>query len=165
MLVQYTVNSTWDSTKPYLNQINISWAPVNYIVCYWYHVVYRLSCMVAVCVHCFYGKELWTLLELIRSTISTTRIVTVMVTDVMMTVMVRMMTVDLNDDIILYMYASRSGCHKQLLAEVGVKKLIHQTKIAAAVNSQYTPSSLASLSSSSVNMWRLVYASTPQHSV
>ena len=103
--------------------------------------------MVVVCVHCFYGKELWTLLELIRSTISTMRIVTVMVTDVMM-------TVDLNDDIILYMYASRSGCHKQLLAEVGVKKLIHQTKIAAAVNSQYTPSSsLASLSSSSsVNM-------------
>ena len=93
-----------------------------------------------------------TLLELIRSTISTMRIVTVMVTDVMVTVMVRMATVDLNDDTMFYMYASRSGCHKQLLAEVGVKKLIHQTKIAAAVNSQYTPSSLASLSSSSVNM-------------
>ena len=74
------------------------------------------------------------------------------VTDVMVTVMVRMVTIDLNNDIMLYMYASRSGCHKQLLTEVGVKKPVHQTKTAAAVKSYYTPSSLASCFSSSVNM-------------
>ena len=52
----------------------------------------------------------------------------------------------------MILYASRSGCHEQLLAEVGVKKAVHRTKIVAAVKSQYTPSSLASLFSSSVNM-------------
>ena len=52
----------------------------------------------------------------------------------------------------MILYASRSGCREQLLAEVGVKKALHRTKIVAAVKSQYTPSSLASLFSSSVNM-------------
>ena len=57
-----------------------------------------------------------------------------------------------------------------LLAEVnvGVKKAVHRTNIVAAVKSQYTPSSLASLFSSSVNMWRHYWCThpcTPQHSV
>ena len=97
-------------TKPYSNRINISWGLVNYIVRYWYHVVYRLSCDMVAVFHfaLFYGKKLSlgrTLLELIWSTISKTRVVTVMVTNVMVTVMVRMVTVDLNNDIMLYMYA------------------------------------------------------------
>ena len=38
----------------------------------------------------------------------------------------------------MILYASRSGCHEQLLAEVGRQKAVHRTKIVAAVKSQYT---------------------------
>ena len=52
----------------------------------------------------------------------------------------------------MILYANKCSCHDDLLAEAGVKKAVHRTKIAAAVKSHYTPSSLASLFSSTVNM-------------
>ena len=40
-------------------------------------------------------------------------------------------------DAVMILYTS-SGCHEQLLAEVGRQKAVHRTKIVAAVKSQYT---------------------------
>ena len=44
----------------------------------------------------------------------------------------------------MILYASRSGCHDQLLTEVGISKAVHRNKLMAGIKSHYS-SSLASL--------------------
>ena len=154
MLVQYTVNSTWDS----LNHTRIKSAS------HWdqsttLYITSIMWCMAAVCA-LYVGRILLELIHHLDNEDGDCDGDWCNSEDGDSTLMV---TVGLNADIILYMYDSRSGCHKQQLAEVGLKKPVHQTKIAAAVNSHYTPSSLASLSSSSVNMWRHYQCTHPHH--
>ena len=40
----------------------------------------------------------------------------------------------------MILYANKSGCHDDLLAEAGVNKAVHRTKLAAAVKMHYVPS-------------------------